>query len=421
MSIKLIEAAEYKNYFNHRSAAKVTPEISETVRKIIDDVKNRGDEAVKYYEKKFDNTELSALEVNQNEIETALSSAGSEYISMLERAAKNIADFHKRQLREGFMYTSENGIILGQRVLPIENAGLYIPGGKASYPSSVLMNAIPAKIAGCKNIIMVSPPPIRPEVIAAAKISGVTRIFKAGGAQAVAALAYGTESIPKADKITGPGNVYVAEAKRQVFGIVDIDMIAGPSEILIIADKNNNAAHLASDMLAQSEHDPDASAILITNSRELAENVISEIEKQILILERHEIARKSIDNNGLIIIVENREQAVNIANDIAPEHLELCVGKPFEWLTEIKNAGSVFLGSYSPEALGDYYAGINHTLPTMGTARFSSPLSVDDFIKKSQYVYYTEAALKNVSDDIETFAKSEGLTGHANSITIRTK
>ncbi len=421
MSIKLIEAAEYKNYFNYRSAAKVTPEISETVRKIIDDVKNRGDEAVKYYEKKFDNTELSALEVNQNEIETALSSAGSEYISMLERAAKNIADFHKRQLREGFMYTSENGIILGQRVLPIENAGLYIPGGKASYPSSVLMNAIPAKIAGCKNIIMVSPPPIRPEVIAAAKISGVTRIFKAGGAQAVAALAYGTESIPKADKITGPGNVYVAEAKRQVFGIVDIDMIAGPSEILIIADKNNNAAHLASDMLAQSEHDPDASAILITNSRELAENVISEIEKQILILERHEIARKSIDNNGLIIIAENREQAVNTANDIAPEHLELCVENPFGWLTEIKNAGSVFLGSYSPEALGDYYAGINHTLPTMGTARFSSPLSVDDFIKKSQYVYYTEAALKNVSDDIETFAKSEGLTGHANSITIRTK
>ena len=421
MSIKLIEAAEYKNYFNHRSAAKVTPEISETVRKIIDDVKNRGDEAVKYYEKKFDNTELSALEVNQNEIETALSSAGSEYISMLERAAKNIADFHKRQLREGFMYTSENGIILGQRVLPIENAGLYIPGGKASYPSSVLMNAIPAKIAGCKNIIMVSPPPIRPEVIAAAKISGVTRIFKAGGAQAVAALAYGTESIPKADKITGPGNVYVAEAKRQVFGIVDIDMIAGPSEILIIADKNNNAAHLASDMLAQSEHDPDASAILITNSRELAENVISEIEKQILILERHEIARKSIDNNGLIIIAENREQAVNTANDIAPEHLELCVENPFGWLTEIKNAGSVFLGSYSPEALGDYYAGINHTLPTMGTAIFSSPLSVDDFIKKSQYVYYTEAALKNVSDDIETFAKSEGLTGHANSITIRTK
>ena len=421
MSIKLIEAAEYKNYFNHRSAAKVTPEISETVRKIIDDVKNRGDEAVKYYEKKFDNVELSALEVNQNEIDKALSLAGSEYISMLERAAKNIADFHKRQLHEGFMYTSENGIILGQRVLPIENAGLYIPGGKASYPSSVLMNAIPAKIAGCKNIIMVSPPPIRPEVIAAAKISGVTRIFKAGGAQAVAALAYGTESIPKADKITGPGNVYVAEAKRQVFGIVDIDMIAGPSEILIIADKNNNAAHLASDMLAQSEHDPDASAILITNSRELAENVISEIEKQILILERHEIARKSIDNNGLIIIAENREQAVNTANDIAPEHLELCVENPFGWLTEIKNAGSVFLGSYSPEALGDYYAGINHTLPTMGTARFSSPLSVDDFIKKSQYVYYTEAALKNVSDDIETFAKSEGLTGHANSITIRTK
>lgn len=421
MSIKIIEAIEYRQYFKHRSTAKVTPEISETVRKIIDDVKNRGDEAVKYYEKKFDNTELSALEVNQNEIETALSSAGNEYISMLERAAKNIADFHKRQLHEGFMYTSENGIILGQRVLPIENAGLYIPGGKASYPSSVLMNAIPAKIAGCKNILMVSPPPIRPEVIAAAKISGVTRIFKAGGAQAVAALAYGTESIPKADKITGPGNVYVAEAKRQVFGIVDIDMIAGPSEILIIAGKNNNAAHLASDMLAQSEHDPDASAILITNSRELAENVISEIEKQILILERHEIARKSIDNNGLIIIAENREQAVNTANDIAPEHLELCVENPFGWLTEIKNAGSVFLGSYSPEALGDYYAGINHTLPTMGTARFSSPLSVDDFIKKSQYVYYTEAALKNVSDDIETFAKSEGLTGHANSITIRTK
>jgi len=316
---------------------------------------------------------------------------------------------------------AEDGIVLGQRVIPLERAGLYIPGGTASYPSSVLMNAIPAKIAGCHEIFIATPPPVKPEIIMAAKIAGVNRIFAMGGAQAVAALAYGTETVPKVDKITGPGNIYVAEAKRQVFGQVSIDMIAGPSEILIIADEDNNPAHLAADMLAQSEHDKSARAVLITDSVELAENVSRQIEAQITGLERHEIARASIDNEGMIIIVDELPEAAAIANDIAPEHLELCVHEPFGWLGRIKNAGSIFLGASSPEALGDYYAGANHTLPTMGTARFSSPLSVDDFVKKSQFIYYTEEALAAASGDIEMFARSEGLTGHAESIAIRRK
>ena len=316
------------------------------------------------------------------------------------------------------MFSPKGGVILGQRVIPLEKVGLYVPGGTASYPSSVLMNAIPAKIAGCQEIIAATPKPSN-EIMAAAKIAGVTRMFRIGGAQAIAALAYGTEAVPKVDKITGPGNAYVAEAKRQVYGDVGIDMIAGPSEILIIADKNNFASHIAADMLAQAEHDVNATAILITNSRRVANNVSREIELQIEKLERYGIAREAIDKNGAIIIVKSINDAVDIANKIAPEHLEICVDEPFEMMTKIRNAGSIFIGRNSPEALGDYYAGANHVLPTMGTARFSSALSVDDFVKKSQFIYYSAGELLAASKDIEEFAKSEGLTGHARSVSIR--
>ena len=413
--IKIIEAKDFSRDELKIEAVNVT----ETVRKIIDDVKLNGDKAVINYEAKFDGVNLERLEVSEGEIDEALKLVGDEYISMLERAAENIREFHSKQVRNGFAFTRKNGAILGQLIMPLERVGLYVPGGTASYPSSVLMNAIPAKIAGCDEIYIATPPKIKNEIIAAAHVAGVNKIFKMGGAQAVAALAYGTESVRKVDKIVGPGNIFVAEAKRQVFGRVAIDMIAGPSEILIIADENNNPSYLAADMLAQSEHDKLASAILLTTSHELAERVSSEIEAQILKLSRHDIARISVDNQGRIILVENISQAVKIANEIAPEHLEICTRNPFEILPQIRNAGSIFLGSYSPEALGDYFAGPNHTLPTMGTARFSSPLSVDDFIKKSQYIYYTPEALNEAANDIERFANSEGLTGHARSVTIR--
>lgn len=417
--LRIVRPKEFSAMRARAKAKPTNPDIPGTVREILDDVKERGDAAVKEYEKKFDGVDLEGLEVTEDEITEALGLVGEEYTAMLQRAAENIRAFHSRQLREGFMFSPKDGVILGQRVIPLQRVGLYIPGGTASYPSSVLMNAIPAKIAGCPEVFMATPPEIRPEVIAAAHVAGVDRIYKMGGAQAVGAFAYGTESVPKVDKITGPGNAYVAEAKRQVFGLVDIDMIAGPSEILIIADRNNFAGHLAADMLAQAEHDVNATAILITNSRRFAQNVIAELEVQIEKLERHDIARASIDDNGIIIIVDNWGQAVDIANEIAPEHLELCVEDAFEWLVKIRNAGSVFLGRNSPEALGDYYAGPNHTLPTMGTARFSSPLSVDDFVKKSQYIYYGAWALRQASGDIEVFAHSEGLTGHERSISIR--
>lgn len=415
--IKIIEA---KN-FSYTHIKDNATDVSSAVREIIEDVKNNGDEAVKKYEKKFDGVELNSLEVSQAEKDEALKAVGDDFIKILERAAKNIHEFHSRQVRSGFAFSNKDGVILGQRIIPLERVGLYIPGGTASYPSSVLMNAIPAKIAGCKEIFIATPPKIKNEIIAAAEVAGANKIFKMGGAQAVAAFAYGTESVPRVDKISGPGNIFVAEAKRQVFGQVSIDMIAGPSEILIIADENNNPAYIAADMLAQAEHDKLASAVLITDSKNFAESVANEIEAQIKNLIRHDIARASIDTNGKIILVKNFDEAVKISNEIAPEHLELCVENPFEWLTEgkIKNAGSVFLGKHSPEALGDYYAGPNHTLPTMGTARFSSPLSVDDFVKKSQYIFYTQDALKKVSDDIAKFAQSEGLTGHANSVLIR--
>ena len=422
--IKIIEAEN----FSYTHIKDTAPDVSAAVREIIEDVKANGDSAVKKYEKKFDGVELISLEVSQAEKDEALKAVGDDFIKILERAAKNIFDFHSKQVRSGFAFSNRDGVILGQRIIPLERVGLYIPGGTASYPSSVLMNAIPAKIAGCKEIFIATPPAcrqrwpkIKNEIIAAAEVAGVNKIFKMGGAQAVAAFAYGTESVPGVDKISGPGNIFVAEAKRQVFGQVSIDMIAGPSEILIIADENNNPAYIAADMLAQAEHDKLASAVLITASKNFAESVANEIEAQIKNLIRHDIARASIDTNGKIILVKNFDEAVKISNEIAPEHLELCVENPFEWLTEgrIKNAGSVFLGRHSPEALGDYYAGPNHTLPTMGTARFSSPLSVDDFVKKSQYIYYTQDALKKVSDDIAKFAGSEGLTGHANSVLIR--
>ena len=415
--IKIIEA---KN-FSYTHLKENNKDVSSTVREILEDVKNNGDKAVIKYEKKFDGVELKSLEVSESEKDEALKQTGPDFIKILERAAKNIHEFHSKQVRNGFAFSNNDGVILGQRIIPLEKVGLYIPGGTASYPSSVLMNAIPAKIAGCKEIFIATPPAIKPEIIAAAHIAGVTKIFKMGGAQAIAALAYGTESVARVDKITGPGNIFVAEAKRQVFGQVSIDMVAGPSEILIIADENNNPAFIAADMLAQAEHDKLASAILITNSKNFAEKVADEIEIQVEKLLRRDIARASIDSNGKIILVENINDAVKISNEIAPEHLEICLDNPFEWLTEgkIKNAGSVFLGKNSPEALGDYFAGPNHTLPTMGTARFSSPLSVDDFVKKSQFIYYTRDALNIVADDIDKFAKSEGLTGHAKSVSIR--
>ncbi len=415
--IKIINAKD----FSYIHANEKSRYVSSVVREIIEDVKAGGDEAVIKYEKKFDGVELKSLEVSEAEKNEALKQTGEDFIKILERAAKNIHEFHSKQVRNGFSFSNNDGVILGQRIIPLEKVGLYVPGGTASYPSSVLMNAIPAKIAGCKEIFIATPPMIKPEIIAAAHVAGVTKIFKMGGAQAVAAFAYGTESVSKVDKITGPGNIFVAEAKRQVFGQVSIDMIAGPSEILIIADENNNPSFIAADILAQAEHDKLASAILITDSKNFAEKVAGEIEAQIEKLLRRDIARASIDTNGRIILVENLDDAVKISNEIAPEHLEICVENPFEWLTEgkIKNAGSVFLGKNSPEALGDYFAGPNHTLPTMGTARFSSPLSVDDFVKKSQYIFYTNDALKKVSDDIAKFAQSEGLTGHANSVLIR--
>ena len=392
------------------------------VSDIILDVRKNKDEAVFVYVKKFDNMDADCLEVTQDEIEEAFEQVDDKFISIMESAKQNIYDFHKNQLRNGFVVAEKDGVVLGQKVMPLERAGVYVPGGTATYPSTVLMNVVPAKIAGVKEIIVTTPAKdgkINPVILAAAKIAGADRIFKVGGAQAIAALAYGTESIPKVDKIVGPGNAFVAEAKKQVYGIVDIDMIAGPSEILVIADGTCNPKVIAADLLSQAEHDKLASAVLVTDSKELAEGVSKEIEAQLQILPREEIARASIENNGKIIIVESVRQAVEISNQIAPEHLEVCVDNPFDYLDLIKHAGSIFLGKNCPEALGDYYAGPNHTLPTNGTARFSSPLSVDDFVKKSAFSYYTNDALEKVCDDVAYFAEKEGLSGHARSILSR--
>lgn len=399
------------------------PDVYVSVAGIISDVCKNGDKALKKYSEQFDGVKLEKLEVTAKERNEALKLVDPEFIEILEEAAENIRAYHCCQKRNGYMFSRQDGVVLGQKILPLERVGLYIPGGTASYPSSVLMNCIPAKIAGVSEIIMTTPPDkngsVAPNIVAAAEVAGVDRIIKCGGAQAIAALAYGTQSVPRVDKIVGPGNVFVSEAKRQVYGDVDIDMIAGPSEILVVADEESDAVQLASDMLSQAEHDKLATAVLVTTSEKLAEDVAAEIEKQVEQLPRVEIARASIDNNGKIIITESIQQAIEISNSIAPEHLELCVDEPFEYLNMIKNAGSIFLGRNCPEALGDYFAGTNHTLPTGGRARFSSPLSVDDFVKKSSYMYYSRSALNADADKIARFAEEEGLSGHARSAASR--
>lgn len=398
-------------------------DVADVVSDIIENVKQNGDKALFDYCKRFDHAELSSLEVTEKEIEEAFNSVEPEFIEIIKKAAENIREFHKKQVRNSFIINEQDGIVTGQKITPIEKVGLYVPGGTAAYPSTVLMDSIPAKIAGCNEICIATPPScdgkVNPVILAAAKIAGVDRIFKLGGAQAIAALAYGTETVPKVDKIVGPGNAFVAEAKRQVFGLVSIDMIAGPSEILVIADRKSNPAFVAADLLSQAEHDKMASAVLVTDSEVLAKAVSEEIERQLKELPRKEIARASVDNNGKIIIADNISDVIDVANEIAPEHLELCVDNPFDYLDKIKNAGSIFMGRYCPEALGDYFAGPNHTLPTSGTARFSSPLSVDDFVKKSQYTYYTKEALFNVAKDVAFFAEKEGLSAHAKSAVIR--
>ena len=398
------------------------PDVSATVSDIIADVMERGDTALREYALRFDRAELDSLEVSAEEIDAACAEIGDAYIGMLERAAANIRDFHSRQVRQGFVCNSRDGVFAGQKVIPLERVGLYVPGGTAAYPSSVLMNCIPAKIAGVDEIIMVTPPSggsIPKQILAAARVAGVDRIFKCGGAQAVAALTYGTESIPTVDKIVGPGNAYVAEAKRQVSGKVGVDMIAGPSEILVIADGNSNPVWVAADLLSQAEHDKRASAVLVTDSEELAKAVTLEIERQLAVLPRQEIARASVEDHGLIIIVDSIAEAVAMSNRIAPEHLELCVDDPFGLLDKVRNAGSVFLGRNCPEAVGDYMAGPNHTLPTSGTARFYSPLSVDDFVKKMQFTYFSAEALANIAEDVDKFARSEGFDAHARSVMRR--
>ncbi len=404
------------------SRADVKTGVEEVVADIIAKVRAEGDSALLAYNAKFDHNTNPSLEVTEAEIEEAFSIVG-EFRGVLERTAANIKKFHEKQVRPSFVINDEEGIVMGQKVIPVDKAGLYVPGGTAAYPSTVLMDAVPAKIAGVKELVITTPAnaegKVNPYVLAAAKVAGVDRIFKVGGAQAIAALAYGTETVPKVDKIVGPGNAFVAEAKKQVFGVVSIDMIAGPSEILCVADKNSNPIHVAADLLSQAEHDKMATAVLITDSMELAKAVATEIERQLQTLPREEIARCSIDNNGKIIVAEDLHVAIEIANEIAPEHLELCMDNPFDYLSEVRHAGSIFMGRNCPEALGDYFSGANHTLPTSGTAKFSSPLSVDDFVKKTQFTYYTKSALEEVYQDIADFADHEGLHGHARSVLSR--
>ena len=421
----MISILTYGQVKNDEIFARVEPKVDVTgiVRDIIETVRREGDAALLAYCKKFDGADMNSLLVTPEEMEEALSAVDPKFIGILTRAAANIRKFHEKQVRNSFIVNDENGIVMGQKVIPVDRAGLYVPGGTAAYPSTVLMDAIPAKIAGVREVVMVTPPnregKVNPVILAAAHVAGIDRIFKVGGAQAVAAVAYGTESVPRVDKIVGPGNAFVAEAKRQVYGVVSIDMIAGPSEILIVADGKSNPRHVAADLLSQAEHDKLASAVLVTDSAELAYAVQAEIERQIPLLERAEIARASIDNNGKIIVAQDLKVAIDIANEIAAEHLELCVDAPFDYLDSIRHAGSIFMGRNCPEALGDYMAGPNHTLPTSGTARFSSPLSVDDFVKKTQYTYFTREALESVARDVEYFATKEGLTAHAKSAVVR--
>lgn len=398
-------------------------DVSGIVLDILNNVKQNGDKAVYDYTLKFDGKAPEKVEILSDEIDEIISGCDKAYIDTVKKAAVNIEDFHKRQIQQSWLTTKENGVIMGQRVRGLERVGLYVPGGTAAYPSSVLMNAIPAKLAGCKEIVMTTPPSKdgkpNPDIIAAAKIAGVDRIFLMGGAQAVAALAYGTEQVPKVDKIVGPGNIFVATAKKLLYGVVDIDMIAGPSEILIVADKSANPKFLAADLMSQAEHDRLASSILLTDYEPLAEQVKTELKRQCASLERKDIIEDSLKNYGAIIVCSDMKQAVEFANELAPEHLEVCCENPMKYIGKLDNAGSVFLGNYSPEPLGDYFAGPNHVLPTSGTARFFSPLSVDSFVKKSSFIYYTEDALKADSEDIVRFAETEGLTAHANSIKVR--
>ena len=398
-------------------------DVSDVVSAILSDVKERKDEALREYTLKFDGAQIDSIEVPKEEIENAAKSMDKAFLDVLKKAAENIRNYHSRQKRESFVVSEKDGVVLGQKIVPVSVAGIYVPGGTAAYPSTVLMDTIPAKIAGVDQVVMVTPPSydgkISQAVLAAAYVAGVDRVFRIGGAQAIAALAYGTETVPKADKIVGPGNIYVAEAKKEVSGLVGIDMIAGPSEILIIADGKTNPKIVAADMLSQAEHDRNASAVLITDSMDLAQKVADELELQLNALPREGIARASIESNGKIIVASSIDKAIEISDRIAPEHLEVCVDNPFDYLDKIRNAGSVFLGRNCPEALGDYLAGPNHTLPTSGTARFSSPLSVDDFVKKYQFTYYTRKALDAVADDIALFARREGLEAHARSALAR--
>lgn len=397
----------------------VVPVVSE----IIENVRLNGDKAVKEYTEKFDGKAPQNTEITAEEIDSLVSQCDKEFLEAVTKAAENIKDFHQRQVTQSWLTTKENGVIMGQRVRGLHRVGIYVPGGTAAYPSSVLMNAIPAKLAGVKEVIMVTPPgkdgKPNPNIMAAAKTAGVDRVFLMGGAQAVAALAYGTETVPKVDKIVGPGNIFVATAKKLLYGVVDIDMIAGPSEILVIADKTANPKFLAADLMSQAEHDRLASSILLTDSKELAFETEKELARQCELLSRKEIIEYSLENYGAIIVCSDMQQAVDFANELAPEHLEVCCENPMEYIGKLHNAGSVFLGNYSPEPLGDYFAGPNHVLPTSGTARFFSPLSVDSFVKKSSFIYYTEDALKNDAELIEKFAETEGLTAHANSIKVR--
>lgn len=421
----MIKILKYGEVQNNDIFARVVPTVNveAIVAEIIANVRAKGDAALFEYCEKFDKVRLDSLRVTEQEIDTAFAEVPADFLRILRTAAENIRRFHEKQKRNSFILNEQQGIVMGQKVTPVDRAGLYVPGGTAAYPSTVLMDAIPAKIAGVPEVVMVTPPGkdgrIPAVILAAAKIAGVDQIFKLGGAQAIAALAYGTESVPKVDKIVGPGNAFVAEAKKQVFGTVSIDMIAGPSEILVLADGTAEPRHVAADLLSQAEHDKLASAVLVTDSEALAVAVQAEIERQLPLLSREEIARASIDNNGKIIVAPDLQKGIEITNEIAPEHLELCVDNPFDYLDQIRHAGSIFMGKNCPEALGDYLAGPNHTLPTGGTAKFSSPLSVDDFVKKTQYTYFTRDALARVANDVAYFAEKEGLTAHAKSATVR--
>ena len=404
-------------------SGEVDRKVTAVVSEIIENVRLNGDKAVNEYTLKFDGKLPPAIEVSREEINDALTNADEAFVSALLNAQENIAEFHNRQKHQSFIDPKPNGVILGQRIRGLERVGLYVPGGTAAYPSSVLMNAVPAKIAGVKEIVMVTPPTkegkANPDILVAAAICGVDRVFLLGGAQAVAALAYGTETVPKVDKIVGPGNIYVATAKKLLYGTVDIDMIAGPSEILVLADETAEPKYLAADLMSQAEHDVLASSIMVTTSKKIAEKTVKELKRQVETLSRKEIIQKSLADFGGIIVCETVDEAVKLANDIAPEHLEVMLENPFEYIGKLDNAGSIFLGKFSPEPLGDYYAGPNHVLPTSGTARFFSPLSVDAFVKKTSYIYYTEDALREASGDIVTLAEKEGLTAHANSIKVR--